>query len=88
VSKLDAFLQFNEYEVPSTGAEVAKRLAEEQFDGFHVRQDRVFESDLEIDVKRIGSKRTSRRKKRDRVPPAREAIYEGIRGGKNEAVGR
>jgi hypothetical protein len=42
--KLDAFLQFNEYEVLANAgkvsAEVAKRLAEEQYDRFRVRQDR------------------------------------------------
>ncbi len=69
VSKLDAFLQFNEYEVLTDrgkiSAEVAKRLAEEQFEQFRVRQDREFESDFEAEVKRIESKRTSRKKKGD-----------------------
>lgn len=66
-SRLDAFLKFNEYEVLANAgkvsAEVAKRLAEEQFDQFRVRQDREFESDFEAEVKRLESKRTSRRKK-------------------------
>jgi hypothetical protein len=68
VKKLDAFLQFNEYEVLANAgkvsAEVAKRLAEEQYDKFRVRQDREFESDFEAEVKRIESKRT-RKKKED-----------------------
>lgn len=59
--KLDGFLQFNEYEVLANAgrvsAEVAKRLAEEQYDKFRVRQDREFESDFEVEVKRIESKR-------------------------------
>jgi hypothetical protein len=59
--RLDAFLQFNEYEVLTNAgkvsAEVAKRLAEEQYDKFRVRQDREFESDFEAEVKRIESKR-------------------------------
>lgn len=67
VAKLDAFLQFNEYEVLSNAgkvsAEVAKRLAEEQYDKFRVRQDREFESDFEAEVKRIEGKR--RRKRRE-----------------------
>jgi hypothetical protein len=67
VSKLDAFLQFNEYEVlenaGKVSAEVAKRLAEEQYDRFRVRQDHEFESDFEAEVKRITAKRTPRRKK-------------------------
>jgi hypothetical protein len=66
VAKLDAFLQFNEYEVLANAgrasAEVAKRLAEEQYDKFRVRQDREFESDFEAEVKRIESKRTRKRK--------------------------
>lgn len=56
--RLDAFLRFNEYEVltnaGSVSAEVAKRLAEEAYDHFRVRQDRNFESDFEREVKRIG----------------------------------
>jgi hypothetical protein len=61
VAKLDAFLQFNEYEVLANAgkasAEVARRLAEEQYDEFRVRQDRAFESDFEAEAKRIESKR-------------------------------
>ncbi len=57
VAKLDAFLRFNEYEVLTNAgqvsAEVAKRLAEEQYEKFRVKQDRAFESDFEKEVKRI-----------------------------------
>lgn len=64
--KLDAFLQFNEYEVLTNAgkvsAEVARRLAEEQYDRFRVRQDHEFESDFEAEVKRIESKRSKKRK--------------------------
>lgn len=66
VGKLDAFLQFNEYEVLANAgkvsAEVAKRLAEEQYEAFRVRQDRAFESDFEAEVKRLESKRPRKRK--------------------------
>jgi hypothetical protein len=66
VAKLDAFLQFNEYEVLANAgkvsAEVAKCLAEEQYGKFRVRQDREFESDFEAEVKRIESKRTRKRR--------------------------
>ena len=66
VTKLDAFLQFNEYEVLSSAgkvsAEVAKRLADERYEEFRVRQDRAFESDFEAEVKRIESKRTRKKK--------------------------
>lgn len=66
VSKLDAFLQFNEYEVLANAgkvsAEVAKGLAEAQYDQFRVRQDRDFESDFEAEVKRIEDRRPRRPK--------------------------
>lgn len=57
VERLDAFLRFNERDVltnPGTvSAEVAKKLSEEQFDQFRVKQDEAFESDFEREVKRI-----------------------------------
>ena len=57
VTKLDAFLKFNEYEVltdaGAVSAEVAKRLAEEKYATFRIQQDRRFESDFEKEVKRI-----------------------------------
>jgi hypothetical protein len=66
VAELDAFLQFNEYQIlgnaGKVSAEVAKRLAEEQYDKYRLRQDREFESDFEAEVKRIEAKRTGRRK--------------------------
>jgi hypothetical protein len=57
VAKLDAFLQFNEYEVLTSAgrvsAEIAKQLAEEQYATFRVQQDLRFESDFEKEIKRI-----------------------------------
>lgn len=57
VERLDAFLKFNERDVLTNpgkvSAEVAKKLAEEQFDRFRVKQDEVFESDFEREVRRI-----------------------------------
>lgn len=71
VAKLDAFLKFNEYEVltnaGSVSAEVAKRLAEEQYATFRVHQDRRFESDFEQEIKRIENKK---RKDNDGDPPS------------------
>jgi len=59
VKRLDSFLQFNEYEVltnaGSVSAEIAKKLAEEQYAQFRVKQDREFESDFEKEIKRIGT---------------------------------
>lgn len=66
VTKLDAFLQFNEYEVltnaGSVSAEVAKRLAEEQYASFRIQQDRKFESDFEKEVKRIEKRKDAKPK--------------------------
>jgi hypothetical protein len=57
VDRLDAFLKFNEYDVltnaGNVSAEVAKRLAEEQYTAFRTRQDKAFESDFEREIKRI-----------------------------------
>ncbi|TXD37901.1 virulence RhuM family protein [Lujinxingia vulgaris] len=60
IKKLDAFLEFNEYEVLTNAgkvsAKVAKALAEEEYSKFRVRQDREFESDFEREVKRVRGK--------------------------------
>ncbi len=51
INKLDAFLQFNEYEIlKDTGRvshEVVVKLAEEKFEKFRVEQDNFFESDFD-----------------------------------------
>lgn len=51
VEKLDAFLSFNEYEILSNpgkvSAEVAKRLVEERFEQFRVKQDETYISDFD-----------------------------------------
>jgi len=57
VKKLDAFLQFNDYSVlrdsGKISAEVAKRLAIDEFEKFRVVQDENYESDFDKEVKRI-----------------------------------
>lgn len=62
VERLDAFLQFNEREVLThpgkVSAEVARRLAEEQYEIFRVKQDQAFESDFEREVKRMEGRRS------------------------------
>ncbi len=59
-ARLDAFLQFNQYEVLTNAcavsAEVARRLAEGQYEEFRVRQDALFESDFEREARRISSR--------------------------------
>lgn len=55
VRKLDAFLQFNEYQILKDAGrvrqEVAKQVAEGQFEKYRVVQDRKFESDFDKAVK-------------------------------------
>ena len=57
VSKLDAFLQFNEYQILDNpgkmSATAAKASAEKEYDKFRVEQDKVFESDFDQVVKKI-----------------------------------
>jgi hypothetical protein len=61
VDRLDAFLQFNERDVLThpgkVSAAVAKRLAEEQYEQFRVKQDQAFESDFEREAKRISKEK-------------------------------
>ena len=63
VQRLDAFLQFNDYEVLSdagrVSAEVAKRLAEGEYEKFRVQQDKDFISDFDKEVERLQGKRPS-----------------------------
>ena len=68
VEKLDAFLKFNEYDVLTNAGrvshEVAKELAEKQYQAFNIVQDRSFESDFERASKKIlGQKRTTAKKR-------------------------
>jgi hypothetical protein len=57
VQKLDAFLQFNEYKILKDAGkvshEVAKKLAEKEYEKFRVIQDKNFESDFDREVKRL-----------------------------------
>jgi hypothetical protein len=57
ISRLDAFLQFNEYQILKDAGkvshEVAIRLAEKEYDKFRVVQDQNFESDFDKEIKKI-----------------------------------
>ncbi|MDI6768424.1 MAG: virulence RhuM family protein [Anaerolineales bacterium] len=57
VKKLDAFLQFNEYDILNDAGrvshEIAKALAEQEYEKFRVKQDRSFESDFDREVKKL-----------------------------------
>lgn len=60
VSRLDAFLQFNAYEIlqdaGKVSAKVAKALAEQEFAKFRIDQDARFESDFDKVVKKLSGK--------------------------------
>jgi len=57
VTKLDAFLQFNDYSVlknaGSISAEIARKLVNEQFEEFRIKQDSEYESDFDKEIKRL-----------------------------------
>lgn len=57
IKKLDAFLQFNEYDILNNAGrvshEIAKALAEQEYEKFRVEQDRSFESDFDREVKKL-----------------------------------
>jgi len=57
VNKLDAFLNFNEYQILNNSGtvshEVAVKLAEKEYGRFRVIQDRKYENDFEREVKKI-----------------------------------
>ena len=61
MTKLDAFLKFNEYDVLTNAGkvshEVAKKLAEQHYEAFQIIQDRTLESDFEKATKKLLSKK-------------------------------
>ena len=60
VQRLDSFLQFNEYAILKDAghisSDIAKKLAETQFEQYRVVQDREYESDFDEAVKKIEKK--------------------------------
>ena len=62
VQKLDAFLSFNDYDILNnpgkTSAEVAKKLAEKEFEKYRIEQDQKFESDFDKTAKKLLKKKT------------------------------
>ena len=72
-SKLDAFLEFNDYNVLENAghvsAEVAKRLAEGEYAKFRVQQDRDHLSDFDKEVKRIAASQATTNKSTKRKKP-------------------
>ncbi len=67
VSKLDAFLKFNEYKILQDAGdishEIAKELAENEYEKFRILQDKNFESDFDKEIKKINLSKKKRNKK-------------------------
>ena len=61
INKLDAFLQFNEYDIltnpGNVSHEIAKVLAEKEYEKFRLEQDLSFESDFDREVKKLQRKK-------------------------------
>jgi hypothetical protein len=55
ISKLDSFLQFNEKDILTdlgkVSAEIAKTVAENEFEKYSVKQNQIFESDFDKEIK-------------------------------------
>lgn len=66
ISRLDAFLQFNEYQIlkdaGSVSHTVAIKLAEKEYDKFRITQDENFESDFDKAIQKITISPRSRKK--------------------------
>ncbi len=60
IDKLEAFLKFNDYEIlegaGKVSAEVAKELAEEQYDKFRIVQDQEYLSDFDKEIAKLKEK--------------------------------
>jgi len=56
-TKLDAFLEFNEYKILKDAGkishDIARKLAEEEYEKFRVIQDKNFESDFDKEIKKL-----------------------------------
>ncbi|MBN2189456.1 MAG: virulence RhuM family protein [Chitinispirillaceae bacterium] len=61
VTKLDSFLRFNDYDILTNAGkiahDVAKNLAEKEYDKFRIIQDKTFKSDFEKEVAKITDKK-------------------------------
>ncbi len=58
---LDAFLQLNGKDILTNAghvsAQIVKTVAENEFEKYRVIQDRLFESDFDREIKRLGGKK-------------------------------
>lgn len=69
IIRLDAFLQFNEYQILKDAGkvshEVAIKLAEKEFERYRVIQDKDFESDFEKEIKKLEKSKNLHDKSKD-----------------------
>jgi len=69
IQKLDAFLQFNEYNILKDAGKVkhdiALKLAEREYEKYRVIQDRNFESDFDKEVKKLSKSENKKNKKNE-----------------------
>lgn len=67
ISRLDAFLQFNEYEILKDARKVshavAIKLASEEYQKFRIIQDENYESDFDKEILKITTSSAKGRKK-------------------------
>lgn len=68
VTKLDAFLQFNEYQILKDAGkirhDVAIKLAEKEYEKFRITQDKNFESDFDKEVKKLSTEKKQNKSKK------------------------
>ena len=83
VTKLDAFLKFNEYDVLNNAGkvshEVARQLAEKHYEAFNIVQDRSFESDFERTSRKLLAQKKSTPKKKTASRPSEKRTTRGTK---------
>lgn len=64
VARLDAFLQFNQYDILNNpgkvSAAIAKKIAESEYEKFRVIQDKEYISDFDEEIKKLRNKNRSK----------------------------
>lgn len=65
IQKLDAFLQFNDYDIlnnaGSISHEIAKKLAEKQYEQFRIEQDKLYKSDFDQLAKKLPATKSKKK---------------------------
>ena len=70
VTKLDAFLQFNEYQILKDAGkirhDVAVKLAEKEYEKFRITQDKNFESDFDKEIKKLSAEKKKNKSNKEK----------------------